>query len=131
MEELTPTYARNITYELIFTKMFHIPSFYLFIIFFNCTIKFSNSVHHVMITRRNLTKSHFHTVSGTCRGNMINDCCGFKGDSCRFLKKLHQIKQPKDICHMLSIVVNYLSTFCLCKITVRVTKEDHFLSFSI
>ena len=72
-----------------------------------------------MITQRNDMDSHFYNASSTCHGNMMNDCCRFKGDSCRFLNKLYQIKQPIDICHMSSIVVNLLITICLCKITFQ------------
>ena len=102
---MLPTYARDIRQEFILFEVSHAPSFDLFMVFFNCSVEFSNAVDHKLITERNLMNPYPGNVSGTRCGNLVNDCCSFKGDSGWFLNKLLKTEQVIDICHMFSIIL--------------------------
>ena len=100
-------------------------------VFFDCSIELSNTVDHKMIAESNLMDSCLYNVSSTCCGDVVNDCCCFKGDSCWLINKLPETEQLIDTSHVFSIVIDELITCPPGEITVRVTKEDHFLAFPI
>ena len=74
-----------IALQVLAPSSFSYSEFYIFMVFFNCFIKYSNAVDQVMITQRNLLDPYIDNVSSTYRCNTINDYSCIEGDPCWFL----------------------------------------------